>query len=118
MARGRRPRSADEHVLRSARRILARIAHEIVEPARRQQAAGGLSKPLTAGQRRRIVGFIADLKLSIMAMKDRRDQLGREAGMVLQRRDAVTAYHRTSLLAKPGRRRVPRSSRGEPLPWA
>jgi hypothetical protein len=111
MARRRLSATPDDPILRQARRIVARAAHEIGAPT----CHDGGPEPRPAGpsqaitdRRRKIIGLIADLKLSIRAMRDRRDQLRQEVGTVVRTSHAVSAYHRTSLLVKPARPEVRR----------
>ena len=105
MPRRKRSGPEDDIILRRARHVMARAACEFGTSHARYPsnagAPGETRRPLRPEQRRRIVGLIADLDLVIKAMRSRRDQLGREAGTVFQRRQVVSAYHRASLLLRP-----------------
>jgi hypothetical protein len=101
--KSRRPEN--DTLLRRARRLIAQAAREFGAPS-----SGVLAKPrgpsvpirsLPAERRRRIVGLVAELDLAIKAMRQRRDELGRKAGLAFRNRNAVSAYHRSSLLLRP-----------------
>jgi hypothetical protein len=96
-------RREDDVVLRRARHVMARAKREVGSSLGRypSQAADDTRGQMSPEQRRRIVSLIADLDLVIKAMRSRRDQLGSQAGMVFQRRQVVSAYHRASLILRP-----------------
>jgi hypothetical protein len=108
MAHRKSSRLEDDPVLRRARRILVSAEREAgaVDSLNSPKSAGrrALATPLTADRRRRIIGLIADLQLSLDALIKGRDHLAQEVGMALQRKQAVSAYHRTNLLLRKGRR--------------
>lgn len=94
-------RLPEDSVLRRARRLVAAAAREVGVPLPFRSLSPNVNRsisPLTAQQRSRIIGLIAELKLSIKAMRVRRDELGEKAGFVFRHRSVTSAYHRTSRL--------------------
>jgi hypothetical protein len=81
------PAAGDDPLLGRLHRTLAAAA------AIRQD-----SPSLAAAGRRAAIGLVADLELSIGLMRARLRELEQEAGQARRSGQAVSAYHRTSLL--------------------